>query len=274
MSTDDLIKGYRRDQHRRGLLPGTIDRRTYEAQRWFAWCEAEGIDPFSAESGDVEDWLDAKRNLSAKTRYGMVSHLCTLYEYLMRVGKAHANPTINVLRPRLKPGLPRPIRDEDLAVALKYATPMMRCWLTLMAYGGLRCAEVAGLEREDLLESKRQMRVLGKGRKERVIPMHAEVVKALHAYGMPSRGALWRRPSGGKYTPVAVSQKVGMYLRECGIDSRAHELRHAFGTKACEAAGIRVTQDLLGHASPATTAIYTKVSTAATREAVDSIRFN
>jgi integrase/recombinase XerD len=274
LTTDDLGVLFYQDQKRRGMLKTTVRKRSYDVAQWLTRCADQGIDPLTATWREVQDWIDTKGHLSNKYRYCLLSNVSEFYEAMRRAELCTEDPTVKVPRPKLRPGLPRPIPTDDLERALeltKFSTPMMRCWLALMAYGGLRCAEVAGLERDDVIESQNSLRVLGKGSKERLVPIHPEVAEALRMYGLPRNGPLWRTPGGRKYTPTRVSQMVSAFLQDCEIDASAHQLRHWFGTVVCEKAGIRVTQELMGHASPNSTAIYTKVSTQQTAAAVAAI---
>jgi integrase/recombinase XerC len=150
----------------------------------------------------------------------------------------------------------------------------MRAMLLLAAFAGLRCQEIAGLERDDVIEAKDLLRVRhGKGQKERVLPLHPDVMAALRALPMPQTGPLFLRPSGAAHTPVTVSEAMRDYLRRiCGIDATAHQLRHWFATEVyASSKDIRVTQELLGHSNPATTARYVAFSRVDAAAAVGSL---
>lgn len=153
--------------------------------------------------------------------------------------------------------LPRPISEPDLAVAIDQADRLMAAWLTLAAYAGLRCAEIAGLVRSDVIEADHLLRIMGKGRKERLVPMGDKVAAALDAYGLPRRGPVFTRPRGSAYPPAMVSREIAIYLESRGIDATAHQLRHRFGTRAYRASrDLRLVQELMGHGSPVVTAGY------------------
>jgi integrase len=152
------------------------------------------------------------------------------------------------------------MRDADLVLALEKATPEMRCWLLLGAYEGLRCCEIAGLNREDILEDVGQLRVTqGKGGKERMLPLHPDVLAALQALPMRPTGALFRRPRClDRCPPYVVSQRISAYLVSIGLEhTGAHQLRHWFGVHTYRAnADLLLVQKLLGHSSPGVTANY------------------
>lgn len=271
----DLVREYVAHLRRRGLAQGTITKRR---NRLAMFDERVGLARASPE--DIESFLDARRGkdggeLGRKARYGWVSDLHGFYKWAIDWGHLSNDPTVRVARPKTPPGLPRPIDSSDLAVALQMADPMMRAWLTLMAFGGLRCAEVAGLNVDDLRWSDGLIRVLGKGGKERMVPLHAEVVRVLRSMPLPSRGRVFRRPRGGGYPAWQVSRETSLYLESLGIAATAHQLRHWFGTylyRSCR--DLRVVQEMMGHSSPTTTALYAEWSKQEARRAIDALELD
>lgn len=150
---------------------------------------------------------------------------------------------------------------------------MVRLWVALAAFGGLRVGEIARLEVPDVdLGCGRRIRVMGKGQAERLVPLHVVVEDAYHRYKRPTAGWLFRRPQGGPWTPQQLSRTFCVYLDEIGVDVTPHQFRHWFATKAYAAScDLRVVQELLGHASPTTTAVYTAWSPGRAQAAVDAI---
>ena len=249
---------------RRGLAAGTIDKRL----RRLAVVETTyGLATVTTEQ--IEELLD-RRKISVKTRYDWISDLHCFYRWAIDWGHLTEDPTNRIVRPRLPRRLPRPIATGDLATAVQMAGPTMRSWLSLAAFGGLRCVEIARLEVDCLLWDDHLIRVLGKRDKERLVPMHPEVERVLRSNPMPSRGRVFRRPRGGGYPPAQISREVSLYLSSIGINATAHQLRHWFGTNVFRSSGrdLRVTQELLGHSSPQTTAIYADWSRPAADRAV------
>lgn len=253
-------------QERRGCLAGTL-----KTQRIKLTAFARYLEPLTlldASRDHVEAFLDSRR-LSARTRYDWLSLLGSFYRWAMAEGLVDRDPTAAIPRPRVRPGLPRPISEGDLMVAVECAPQPERCWLVLGAYAGLRCAEIATLEAEDVLVSYGLLRVVGKGRRERLVPMHPRVMTELRAVGVPRAGVVFRRSDGGSFTPAQVSRRLSRYLTAVGIDATAHQLRHRFATQTYAAVSdLRVVQELLGHSSPTTTAIYTGFSSTVARDAV------
>lgn len=205
----------------------------------------------------LERALD-RRKVSSRTRYGYVSTLHGFYQWAVLEGHLSNDPTLRMVRPKLRQGLPRPVTTTDLDWALGQAQGRMRAWLALAAYGGLRCQEIAYLEREDVLDTSDPplLRIVhGKGRKERVVPLNPDLLMALRALPMPRTGRLWN------LTPATVSAHVAKFLDDHGVDATCHNFRHWFGTNVYRSTrDLRLVQELLGHSSPTTTALYTKVS--------------
>lgn len=252
-----LVLGHTEFMRRRGLAEETINIRR---RRLTMFDREVGI--VTATGPDIEAFLDLRRGrsgdpLTPKARYDWISHLHKFYGWAVDFEHLPSDPTRQVVRPRVRQGLPRPITTADLAIALDMATPMMRTWLSLMAFNGLRCIEVARLEVDGLLWGDRLLRIFGKGDKERLVPMHSEVARLLELIPRPKRGRVFQRPRGGGYPAAQVSAETNAYLDSLGIAATAHQLRHWFGTnlyRVCR--DLRVVQEMMGHASPATTAIY------------------
>ncbi|MBK9181436.1 MAG: tyrosine-type recombinase/integrase [Acidimicrobiales bacterium] len=277
MCTSDLLVGYEQWERRRGLTVSTIERRRDTLRAWQRWLDGC---PCAATNSDVEAWLDSRHDVtgrgvpSARYRRWLISTLHGFYRWAVDVGACPADPTVGVVRPRVRRGLPRPIGDADLDVAVRLADPQMRAWLLLMAYAGLRCAEVAGLERGDVADSGGLpvLRVCGKGGRERIVPAHPLVLMALRAAGLPGSGRLFVRSDGQPFTPSQVSRRVNWYLRSLGVSDSAHSLRHWFGTNLyAQCHDLRVVQELLGHESLEMAALYAQWSRVAGRQAVEGL---
>jgi site-specific recombinase XerD len=228
----------------------------------------------NATRTDIEDWLDSKGAIASKTRATIISCLAAFYDCMIREGILIEDPSAKVVRPKVRPGLPRPIADDDLRIALQLAKPRERCILALAAYAGLRCQEISKLKVADLLWAEGLIFVSeegGKGGKERMVPMHPAIATALRSYGIPKNGYVLRARNGAPYSPQRISQKGNEFLDAIGLEETMHQLRHWFGTQVCRSGGVRTAQQLLGHANLATTAIYTQVTVDDTRSAVAAL---
>lgn len=255
MTNEEVIKLFTRDQERRGLIRATIEKRQV-CLRAFSRAHA-GRSFFEVTREDIELFLDG-RNIGARTRYTWISHLHCLYSWAIDQEMVTFDPTARIVRPRLRRGLPRPASSAELRAALKGATPTQRCWILLAAYEGLRCQEIGGLRREDILENEGLLRVVhGKGGHERLLPLHPEVYEALRALPLPRQGWVFKTPTGGRYNNQYVSFNFNEALRNLGVDATAHQVRHLFATLLyAKTRDLRVVQEMMGHASPQTTAVY------------------
>ena len=151
--------------------------------------------------------------------------------------------------------------------------------LELLYGSGLRLSEVAGLNLADIDVRNRTVRVVGKGNKERMVPLSRPSIEALNNYAAQGRPnliadirsqALFLNRYGGRLSQRSVQTLVQRYALRAGLsrDIHTHTLRHSFATHLLDGgADLRVVQELLGHASPATTQVYTHVSPAQARKA-------
>lgn len=236
----------------RGLAEETVAKR----RRLLIGLEAVAGDLTEATEIGVERFL-ASRNLTAKGRYDALSHLSAFYKWAIDYELVERDPTVRIPRPKLRRALPRPLRSEDVATAIAAADTQMTAWLTMMAFCGCRCIEIARLHVEDVQFDLDQVRLHGKGGRDRIIPLHPAVKAALTEYPMPKSGPVFTRPRGGAWPAAKVSKAVSDHLEDCGVVGTAHQLRHWFATHVyASCRDLRVTQEMLGHASPQTTAIY------------------
>jgi site-specific recombinase XerD len=216
-----------------------------------------------ATTDDIEKYLDS-RHVQAKTRYVNLSHFHAFYRWAVREGLIDVDPTERIDRPQLPSYVPRPIGDADLVYALSVAPADVRAMLTLACFAGLRCGEIAGLQRTDILDRHRPAMLVvtaPKGHRQRTVPLHADVWRALEAYGLPRRGSIFRNRDGRQLSPWQISHTVSQYLRGIGVDATCHQGRHWFGsTLYANTKDIRLVQEMLGHTDPKTTAVYTAFS--------------
>jgi integrase/recombinase XerC len=185
----------------------------------------------------------------------------SFYVWAAQTGRVPVRPDVDVPLPKVRKGRPRPISETQLRVAILNAPKRLRPWLCLAALAGLRCAEIAGLRREDILDTADEpvIIVMGKGCKERIVPLSPQLWQELVAYGLPRSGIIFLRRDGrhGQNSPKLVSPLVNAYLKSVDVTETLHQLRHRFATRAFGVhKDIRVVQELMGHASPATTALY------------------
>ena len=257
MTDEEAIRRYVADMKFRALLPGTIAVR----ERYLRKISRE-IGFADATEQKIIVWLS--RDLSSKTRNMYLSVFAAFFTWALKGNDGKPvyppnedgtpfMPQSGIAKPRMHPRNPRPMPDDDLKMALACADERMSCFLLLGALAGMRCQEIAGLEAEDINEENNTIHVVhGKGDRERWVPLHPDVLVALKKLPMPKDGPLWDE------TPASMSRKINRFLHARGVKSTAHTLRHWYATQSYRASAgdIRLVQILLGHSSPATTAIY------------------
>ncbi len=251
------------DEHCRWMLRAGRDDRTVKVRRMHLQYLTDflGRDPVDATERELEDWQDSLPREQLRYKTAMVR---PYYGYLHARGYRADNPAGLLVSPRKKRGLPRPIAFEAMRRAILHApSARIQAWLILAAYGGLRADEIAHLVIGcfELLPGGgvfiRLTHTKGDNPRISALPAWAwEMIKpALHTDGL-----CFRRVRGtGPVTGQQVSQQCNDWLHKSGTRSTLHTLRHWAGTEGIENEDLRVVQEFLGHTSPATTAIYTKV---------------
>jgi integrase/recombinase XerD len=227
----------------------------------------------------LSDFLisEKKRGLSATSIKLEAVALRIFFRFLTARGRIASDPAEKLPLPRLPRTLPQPLSQGDmekLVAAPTGDTPLEirdRALLELLYACGLRIAEACGVRLENLDEEGGVIRVTGKGNKTRLIPVGGAAMEALRIYlaqGRPkllsprSGAAIFLSVRGHELTPARIWQLVRHYAKQAGIEEAVHphQLRHSFATHLLAGgADLRIIQEMLGHASIATTQIYTQV---------------
>ena len=250
----------------------------------FAQDELERSAPTEVEPADIRSHLASLHaaGLAARSRQRALAALRTYFRFVMMEAGLPANPAEAIQHPRVRRDLPDVVPVDDLERLLGSlpgtdAGCRDRAIIELLYGAGLRVAELVGLDVVDVQRSERLVRVRGKGRKERIVPFGRSALEALEAY-LPIRAA-WRlggrrhddaeplfvNQRGGRLTDRSVRRLLTAAIRSIAElhQLHPHALRHAFATHLLEAGmDLRAIQELLGHASLATTEIYTHVDLA------------
>lgn len=257
------LEEHLRDMRRRGLRAPSVRQRLGRVVTFAASITPTPL--LAATTTDLERWLDGHvtRGLGQATRVSYTANLRTFFAWCHRRGLIEHDPAAEIPLPRRPHGRPRPISEPDLALALATADTLVRAWLVLGAYCGLRAMEIALVRREDVLDDLDPPMLdvpEGKGGKPRKVPLPPEVLTELAPHLTGRRGRLWdtRDPDRPGYN---VSILVNEHLRELGIARTCHSLRHRYGTRTYQLSqDLRLVQELMGHSSPTTTAVYTQFS--------------
>jgi integrase/recombinase XerC len=244
----------------------------------------------SARPANVRAYLAAMRTagLSNATIARKLSSLRSFYKHLIRIGRVDASPVSAVRTPRQRRRLPKCLDPKQVAALLEAPdTDTLlgardRAMLETIYSSGLRVSEVVSLNVEDLDEFSEALRIRGKGRKERLVPLGSKAMEAIEHYlrhrraqqdnGAAGRGALFVNRRGNRITQRSVRRMLDKYLKEAGLDARVspHALRHSFATHMLNAgADLRSVQEMLGHASLSTTQIYTHLTSRRLKEVYD-----
>ena len=209
----------------------------------------------------------------------------TLFKWLNRVGIAEHDPLPQRGSFKIDSRLPRFLSQEEASNLMDAPDPTSpkgirdRALLELVYAAGLRVSEVNGLNVENVNLNTREVRVLGKGSKERITLIGESARDALSTYmsevrpevaSMDADGALFVNRYGRRLSQRSIQKAVRSYAARSGLGTQVHThtLRHSFATHLLEGgADLRVVQELLGHASPATTQVYTHITKTEARQA-------
>jgi integrase/recombinase XerC len=220
-----------------------------------------------------------------------ISTLRSFFKYLIREQVIPSNPAKSVSSPKVEKTLPTTLTvdeafrlmespksiPEKSSEMTKQNSVRDRAILELLYSSGLRVSELVGLNLNQLDSDLGIVRVMGKGRKERIVPVGVKAIDALKAYleargGLTGEDAIFINPSGGRLTARTVGRLIKKYTRHSGIFRKVspHSLRHTFATHLLDAgADIREIQEMLGHSSLSTTQRYTHVSMGKLMEVYD-----
>jgi len=282
----DLEQFYHHLGVERGLARLTLAAYAQDLQDFRLFLESRSISAWAAVSlADLQDYLGVLegRNLSARSRARRLSALRQFFRFLQREEKLAANPAELLDSPRLPQRLPQVLGEKEVAALLAAPDPTTPtgerddALLELLYATGLRVSELAHLTLKQIDLRRGVVRPLGKGRKERLVPMVPQAVTKLQGYLAQGRPALLKgRESpylfvncrGGRLSRQGIWKIIKHYARLAGVrDLSPHVLRHSFATHLlARGANLRVLQMLLGHADLATTTIYTHLDAARLRE--------
>ncbi len=268
----------------RRASPHTLRAYRADLARFAAFLAEQGVPPAGATPAAVRGFLARAAGTAGPVSLARkLSALRALYRWLVRVGLAAANPARAVASPKQPRRLPEVLPEEEVAALVEAPGadgPLAlrdRAVLELLYASGLRVAELVGLDTRDLDLAQGLVRVLGKRRKERIVPVGRPAREALARYLAEARPGLAALPGargarggeplflnhrGGRLTARSVARQVDRWVREAGLARHVHPhvLRHCFATHLLgNGADLRGIQELLGHASLSTTQRYTQV---------------
>jgi len=266
-----------------GLSANTLEAYRRDLEGLERWISKRGTALASASRADLLDYLSGSVGKGARPRTTarLLSSLRRFYGYLVREEKIKTDPTALIDSPKLGRPLPKSLSEEQVEKLLEspdITKPLGlrdRAMLETLYATGLRVSELVGLTLSQVSLTQGVVRVIGKGDKERLVPLGEEAIAWISRYlaeGRPklvksrSTDALFTTARGGPMTRQAFWHNLKTHTRQAGIDAKKlspHTLRHAFATHLLNhGADLRVVQMLLGHADLSTTQIYTHVAQA------------
>jgi len=278
----------------RGLAPKTIEAYAGDLARFASWLAGAGIEaPGSLRREHVTGFARAleAEGLSARSRTRILVATRRWIRFLLATEELAVDPMEGVPTPRFGQPLPKVLRPDETAALLAAAAPDTpiglrdRAMLEVLYGAGLRVTELVTLPLGALDSRAGVLRVFGKGRRERLVPLGEPALAAVEVYleearpvllaaGRERTDAMFLSRRGGPMTRQNFFTRLRGLARIAGVPSERvspHVLRHAFATDLLEGgADLRSVQAMLGHADLSTTQIYTHVSRARLREVVET----
>ena len=261
----------------RKLSPRTVDSYSRDLTRFFQWLEERGSGAVAADTGEVADYLSglSSSGMAASSVRRVLSSIRGFYRYLQSSGTRKDHPAELLHPPKQPMRLPH-------SISLEQVTAMIEVWkgdttlslrnraLMELAYGaGLRESEITGMTVGRVMLEEELVRPMGKGSKERLVPIGPEAVEWLKKYidiarpellGRIKTPVLFLTYRGNPLSRMTVWNVVRKSAVKAGVPGRVHPhtLRHSFATHLLKGgADLRVVQELLGHSDIKTTEIYT-----------------
>lgn len=261
----------------KGLSKNTVDSYGRDLGRFIGFLEERGEGPLAFKKEQIIGFLDDMRGegASTATMARRVSAVRGFARYLLADGRRSDDPTENLESPRLWQRVPKALALDEVKAVLEGGEGARlrerdRAMFELMYSSGLRATELIGLRMEDMNLEAGFLRVVGKGSKERVVPIGARAVRVLKEYISGQRMKFLKGKRSDYLFLTArgrpmTRQRLWQALTACGLDAgiklSPHVLRHSFATHLLEGgADLRSLQKMLGHSDISTTQVYTKVS--------------
>ncbi|QJD73914.1 site-specific tyrosine recombinase XerD [Lactobacillus acetotolerans] len=286
MKISDLkgqIEDYlRHSQIERGLSENTITAYRQDLYEFLDFIKKEGMTSWPTKAVDIDAFLARQRDLDKATSSisRMISSLRKFYQWLARQDIQKINPMLEIDPPKKEHRLPVALTEEEVTTLLKQPDVDKklglrdRALLETMYATGIRVSELINLKLKNLHEDLKLVKVLGKGSKERLIPISEVALSWIKRYEKKVRDPLLLQKNkssefiflnnrGEALTRQAVWQIIKRYCKMAEIekDVTPHTLRHTFATHLLEnGADLRVVQEILGHSDISTTQIYTNLT--------------
>lgn len=264
----------------RGASPNTVRAYSADLARYLEWAERSGTDPITLTHRQMRLYLAEldRAGYARRTIARRLSAVRSLFAYLVAEGLAPSDPSSVLAAPKIQSRLPKLVPTDALSAMMEapdISTPVGmrdRAVLEILYATGARVSEIAGLRLGDLDLAQGQITVMGKGSKERIVPLHRKAADTIKNYLTQGRSQL-AKPATDDHVflstrglPLSADAIRRMFKQTLAKVGAAHSLsphavRHTFATHLIEAgADLRTVQELLGHVALSTTQIYTHLS--------------
>ncbi len=272
----DAYEDYLRTVSR--LAENSVGTYVLECRMFSDFCADAGVNPVSASTDDIIDFIVSRQieGKSGRTIAKILSALRSFFSYAILEDLREENPAENIDMPKLALSIPHVFSGDEVDLfltSIDTSDPLGtrdRALFELIYSCGLRISEACGLEISSVYPKESLVRVMGKGNKERLVPMGGEARRRLAIYMEESRPLLAKQKKncgwvfltrrGTKLSRKGVWKRFKEICMKAGIEGKVHTLRHSFATHLLAGgADLRSVQELLGHADISTTQIYTHV---------------
>ena len=257
----------------RSMSPGTVSAYLSDLHLFF---ESTGAVPEEVTSDDIMAYFAGRRNISKRTQSRILSAMRSFFNYLILEGYISDNPCDRVEAPKIGRILPDVLSVEDVDAIISSVDTSTwrglrdRALLEVMSGCGLRVSEATGLRISEIFFDEGFVRIIGKGDKQRLVPLGDMASDALKAYlqarpapdGPENSDFVFLNARGGRLSRISAFNLVKDRAMAAGVNKviSPHSLRHSFATHLiANGADLRAVQEMLGHESILTTEIYTHI---------------
>ncbi len=267
----------------------TVKNYAIDLREFSVFTEQKGIE--GVDYVDIRSFLALlkDKNYSKSSISRKLACIRSFFKYLTREEVVKTNPSAGIATPKREKKLPSFLEKEEVKLLIEaplssnnWEGKRDRAILETLYSSGLRVSELVGLNQDDLDFFSGLVRVRGKGKKERIVPVGPPALKAIQEYTQQKppklrdnglKKPLYLNRSGGRLTDRSVRRMILKYCRTTGLKKEVspHMLRHSFATHMLDnGADLRSVQELLGHENLSTTQIYTHVTTKRLKEAYEA----
>jgi len=256
----------------------TVSNYQRDIKRFIAFCQGAGLVEWSSiKPPHIRQFMAQlhRQDLAGRSIQRSLSAIRSLYRYLIKEQLAETNPAIAIQGPKTEKRLPSTLDVDQMSSLLDRAMPDTmiatrdKAIMELFYSSGLRLAELARLDLRDIDYADKLVYILGKGNKQRVVPVGTQAIAALNKWlvrrdklGFYQQTALFISQQGRRLGVRSIQKRLHFWGQKQGVSDNVypHRLRHAFASHLLESSGdLRAVQELLGHADISTTQIYTHV---------------